>query len=57
MTPSSSSSQGDFKVKCDGFEVRQFAYISERHLSGGERPMDAAAKQRRMDQVCQKGWK
>ncbi|CAJ1374127.1 unnamed protein product [Effrenium voratum] len=37
------------------FFVRQFAYISERHVSAGaERPMDATAKQRRMDQVRQK---
>eukprot|EP00913_Durusdinium_trenchii_P031996 g29969.t1 len=36
------------------FFVRQFAYIAERHLSGAERPMDASAKQRRMEQVRQK---
>ncbi|CAE7569284.1 unnamed protein product [Symbiodinium natans] len=38
------------------FFVRQFAYISEnkRTAGAGEWPMDAAAKQRRMDQVRQK---
>eukprot|EP00435_Cladocopium_sp_Y103_P062458 s79_g24.t1 len=36
------------------FFVRQFAYISKRCLSGAERPMDATAKQRRMEQVRQK---
>eukprot|EP00439_Symbiodinium_sp_Y106_P086565 s17_g34.t1 len=38
------------------FFVRQFAYISEnkRTAGAGERPMDPAAKQRRMEQVRQK---